>query len=288
MVTRRVHQRQLLLVNDADIAQVILYTLAYCMSKYDIALHAIITEGNHIHQQNTDPKGRRPDFLRDFHSFTARQINKRRKMHDAFFSNKQTSIVESQMPEDTTRRIAYLMANPVADGIEREGKNHKGIRMRWPQPDMVIARPKGFWRPMEKGGVAPDEVTLRFSRPPGYEDLSDTELDALLEEQVLASENAAREEREAQSKGFRCDVTNRLPDPHSFPSSPHTAFALSPLIGAFDRAHRLAAILRLRKFRSDYKEARDRVLAGEEGVVFPYGTFFVVQRWGMAVAPAPN
>lgn len=44
------------------------------------------------------------------------------------------------------------------------------------------------------------------------------------------------EERDAKSLGFRCDHTDQLPDPKSFPKSPHKLFRRAPLIGAISKA----------------------------------------------------
>jgi len=288
MVTKRVHKRQLLLIEDDYVKQVIEYTLAYCMQKYRIDLHAIIVEGNHMHRVDTDADGLRPKFLQDFHSFVARQLNRYYKEADAFFSNKQTNIVDNVAEHDILHRIVYTMGNPVADGIEREGKNHKGTRLRWPQPDRGIKRPEGFWRSIEDGGTAPDEVVLRFTRPPGYEGLSDDELDHLLENRILAYEKEHREARDDDGKPFRCDLTDQRPVPRSFPKSPHRLFGLAPLIGARIKEHRLAAIARLQRFRAKHDDARLRRKAGEVGVVFPFGSYLAVQRWNVLVEPAPT
>ena len=288
MVTKRVHKRQMLLIEDEYVTQVIEYTLAYCMLNYKVDLHAIIVEGNHIHRVDTDVDGVRPDFLRDFHSLVGRQLNRYYREGDSFFSSKQTNIVDNADEHDVLQRIVYTMGNPVADGIEREGKNHKGTRMRWPQPDRIIKRPEGFWRSIEDGGVAPDELTLRFSRPPGYEGLTDAELDQLLEQRTLAYEKEEREQRDAEGKPFRCDVTSEQPDPKSYPRTRHKLFGLAPLIGALVKEQRLAAIRRLREFRAKHEDARLRKKAGEEGVVFPHGTFLALRRWNVQVEPAPT
>ncbi len=288
MVTRRVHKRQMLLIEDDHVRQIIEYTLGYCLQKYNVKLHALTVEGNHIHRVDTDIDGIRPKFIQDFHSFLARQLNSHYDEGDAFFSNKQTNIVDNATANDALERIVYAMGNPVSDGIEREGKNHKGIRMRWPQPEKVIKRPVGFWRLPENGGVAPDEVTLRFDRPPGYEGLSEEELDVVIEARVLAFEKEKRDARDKEGKPFLCDVTNERPDPKSFPKSPHKLFGLAPLIGAKLKKHRLAAIARLRDFRAKHEEARLRKKAGELGVVFPHGTWLAVQRWCVPVEPAPT
>ena len=288
MVTKRVHKRQLLLIEDDYVRQVLEYTLAHYVNEHKLDLHAIIVEGNHVHRVDTDPKGNRPDFLRDFHSFVARQLNRYYKEGDAFFSGKQTNIVDNESANDILQRIVYTMGNPVADGIEREGKNHKGTRLRWPQPDRVIKRPEGFWRSREQGGKAPDTVVLRFTRPPGFEELSDEELDQLLESRILAYEKHHRETRDAAGKPFRCDVTNKLADPRSFPKSPHKLFGLAPLIGAKIKEQRIAAIQRLQRFRAKHDDARRRRKAGEEGVVFPFGSYLAVRRWNVQVEPAPT
>ena len=289
MVTRRVHKRQMLLLDDDEVDRIIEYTLAYCPHKYDLELHAIVVEGNHIHRVDTDPLGERPDFIRDFHALLARQLNVYYGEADAFFSNKQTSIVDCEAAHDVLKRIVYTMGNPVADGIERHGANHRGIRMRWPQPPRVIQRPRRFWRSIEDGGVAPNELTLRFTRPPGFDGLTDEELDTLLEGRILAYEKDQRDHRDREGRPFLCDQPEgKRPKAGCFPSSPHRLFELSPLIGAALEKHRRDAIRRLRQFRHDHEEARLRVLAGDTDVVFPYGTFQAVRRWGCAAAPAPT
>lgn len=288
MVTKRVHKRQMLLIEDDYVTQVIEYTLAYCMQNRNLEVHAMLVEGNHMHRVDTDIDGERPDFIQHFHSLVARQLNRHYKEGDSFFSGKQTNIVDNAAEHDVLQRIAYTMGNPVADGIEREGKDHKGMRMRWPQPDRVIKRPKGFFRTPEQGGVAPDEVTLHFSRPPGYEGLTDDELDTLLEQRTLAYEKEMREKRDAEGKLFRCDVTNEKPDPKSYPKSPHKLFRLAPLIGALVKEQRLAAIARLQDFRAKHDDARLRMQAGEDGVVFPHGTYLAHQRWNVLVEPSPT
>jgi putative transposase len=288
MVTKRVHKRQMLLIEDDYVTQVLEYTLAYCMSKYDQPLHAFVVEGNHYHRVDGDPEGLRPQFIQELHSLIARQLNRYYGEGDAFFSSKQTNIVDNETPADVLERIVYAMGNPVADGIEREGRNHKGIRVRWPQPDKIIKRPEGFWRSIEDGGVAPDELVLRFTRPPGYDDLSDDELDLLIENRVLAYEQDKREERDDKGLAFRCDVTDEKPDPRSFPKSRHQLFRLAPLLGARLKEQRLAAITRLREFRARHKEARLRMKAGEQGVVFPFGTYLAVRRWNVLIESAPT
>lgn len=109
----------------------------------------------------------------------------------------------------------------------------------------------------------------------------------LLENRVLAYEAEKREERDAKGLGFRCHHTDKLPDPTSFPKSPHKLFRLAPFIATIIKEQRLAAIERLRIFPLDHEEARLPKQAGEQDVVFPYGTYLAVRRCNVQVAPAP-
>jgi len=205
------------------------------------------------------------------------------------WSGKPTSIVHNEEGDDILRRRVYTMGNPVADGIEREGENHKGLRKRWPRPDKVIKRPPFFWRPLEKGGVASDEVTLRFTRPPKMGVMTDGELDGLIEGRVLAYEKKERELRLEKGGRFRCDVEDEVPDRNSFPisSSKFPPGRISPQIGAIDKERRKFAIARLREFLSKHEDARLRHKAGEPDVVFPLGTWQAVQCWNVKVELSP-
>ncbi len=286
MVTKRVHKRQMLLIEDPAVTNIVEYTLAYCLANCEgFEVHAIILEGNHQHRIDTAKHRNRPDFNRSFHSLLAKQLNNYYKESDSFWSQTQTNVVINESADDIVDRIVYAMGNPVADGIVREGKDHKGLRMRWPVPAKMVKRPKGFWRSIEEGGKAPDELPLVFSRPPGYEKLSDSEYDAHIEERVLAYEKKKRNERDARGMPFRCDVTSEPVDPRSYPRTKHTLFHLAPLIGAKLKELRMAAIRRLQTFRAEHAEARRRHLDGETGVVFPAGTFLAVRRWNVPVAP---
>jgi len=288
MVTRRVHQRQLLLLEDPVVAQVIKFTAGYCAQKHGIELSALLAESNHIHQVPCDTQAALPDFCRDFHSFTARQLNVYFQLHDSFWSGQQTNVVVNEDPEDILERIKYVMGNPVADGLERRGQDHKSLRLRWPRPPEVVKRPPFFWRPSEKGGTVPDTVELVFHRPRGFDALSDEELDHLIETRIQTYEQEMREAREAAGLPFLCDSPEANRDPRAFPKSPPRLFRLAPLIGARLKAVRLRAIERLRAFRQAHAQARAEMRAGKTDVVFPYGTFLAARRWNVKLAPAPS
>ncbi len=287
MVTKRVHKRQMLLVEDAMVTQIVEYTLAYCVNKFDgIEVHALILEGNHIHRIDTAEHPNRPDFNRDFHSLLTRQLNTYYGEADALWSSKQTNVVINETPEDVVERIVYAMGNPVADGIVRHGKDYAGMRVRWPMPAKTVKRPDLYWRTTDQGGPGAEELQLEFTRPPGYEELSDDEFDAHIEERVQAYEEQKRKERDIKGVPFRCDVTQEPVDPRSYPRTKHTLFRLAPFVGAKLKKLRIAAIQRLHTFRAQHAQARERHLEGDQDVVFPAGTFLAVRRWNVRVAPA--
>ena len=60
-----------------------------------------------------------------------------------------------------------------------------------------------------------------------------------------------------------------------------------PAIASRDRTRRLAMLHALRRFRDDYREARNRWMAGESNVVFPLGTYTMRDYPGVTCARAP-
>jgi putative transposase len=61
---------------------------------------------------------------------------------------------------------------------------------------------------------------------------------------------------------------------------------LRPLIAAKNLFARLAALDALDDFRRAYALARERFVAGERDVAFPFGTWLIVERWGAELTPS--
>ena len=163
---------------------------------------------NHTHICLTDPEGRICEFTRDCHAFIARAVNAAHGDFESMWSSEQTSHVTCGGPDDLIAKIAYAMANPVAACLVKYGKNWPGVRAAWPAKARVVHRPTEFFRDKKDGGTWPDTAVLEFSRPPGYDGMSDEELAALIDESDRAFRWTC--DRENRWKGF---VGERFPIP---------------------------------------------------------------------------
>ena len=173
LLTRRVRGQVLLLTPSKRTNRIVAYVAAVIAKKWGIWLHAIAALGNHWHVCLTDPHGNIVAFERDCHQFIARAVNAHHGEFESLWSSAPTSRVECEEPDDLVGKIAYTMANPVEAGMVRYGKSWPGVRRAWPSKPRVIKRPPKFFRGHERGGKWPKEAVLEFTRPPGYDELSD-------------------------------------------------------------------------------------------------------------------
>ena len=262
------------------------YVTGVLIKRHKVPLYAVCWLSNHYHAVLQDVLGTICDFNRDLHSSVARYVNYMHGEQGALWSEHQTSRVAPQTPDDLIEQIAYTMANPVAALLVRFGHNWPGVRACWPAPARRYRKPPGFFRAEMNGGEWPDEVDLTFSRPPGYEDLSDAELDALIQSRIMDRENEAREKADKKRKRFlgrrRILAQRRW---HAPTTSERRG--ISPRIACKDKRLRIEALQRDRDWYEAYCDARDRFNSGERTVMFPYGTFKMRVLHGVNVHPPP-
>jgi putative transposase len=273
MLTRRVRGRTFLLRPSRRTNQLVRYVVAVMGRKWRMKLHAITVLSNHVHLCVTDPEGNVVDFQRDCHSFIARALNARHAEFESVWSSGGTSRVECEEPEDLIGKIAYTMANPVEAGLVRHGASWPGVRHAWPCRPRVIRKPSWFFRGPEDGGVWPETIELEFSRPPGYDELSDDELAAVIAAAIEQREEHFRLERDRAGQRFlgrKRVLTQRR---HECPSSREPRFGLSPKLACRNKWRRIERLAANKRWLALYNDARRRWAAGERDVVFPAGTY---------------
>ena len=288
MVTRRVRERRFRLRPSQQVNQVIAYVLGVLAQRHGISLHALCWLSNHYHQVLTDTRGTICEFTGELHSFVARHVNQMHGDRGSLWSEHQTSRVEPQHDTDLREQIAYTMANPVEAFLVRYGHSWLGLRQRWPAPPQTYRKPPGFFRDAEDGGKWPEEVTLEFARPPGYDDLTDAELDALIQARVEERETAARDAAHAQRRPFLGVRAIGAQKRWHSPTTRERYRQISPRFASKDRHALLAAIERYREWHRRYNHALERFNAGERDVVFPYGTHQLRVLHNVNVAPGPD
>jgi putative transposase len=272
LVTRRCFQRQLLLRPSATTNEIFLYVLAIAARRFGIRLHAFCVLSNHFHIVLTDPDARLPAFEQYLDSLVARAVNASLGRWESFWAPSSYSAVALTTPHDVVGKAAYVLANPVAAGLVRRGKQWPGV---WSDPALIgrerviVHRPGTFFR---RNGYLPESTGLELTAPPGFEspDVFRAQLSAALLE---------REEHHAsEGRRFVGAARVRGQSPFARPATGEPRRELNPRVAAQDKWKRIEMLERLATFVADYRHAWRAWTSGLRDTVFPAGTY------GMRVA----
>ena len=280
LLTRRCFQRQLLLRPDRQVNQIVLFCLAYAAKRFRIQLHAFCFLSNHYHLVATDTQGRLPEFMHWFNEYVAKCVNAKLGRWESFWAPGSYSAVRLGDACDVTSKLAYVYLNPVAAGLVRRAREWPGAKSLPHEiggPAVTVARPRGFFRP---AGPVPEQVELGLV-PPGI--LSEIEVQAL-QAQVAEGERemqARRSEKEQSFMGARA-VLKQSPFSRPRPGEPRRQ--LNPRVAARDKWRRIELLQKLASFLDAYREARRRFVAGDQGVEFPRGTYWMRLHCGLPCA----
>lgn len=273
LVTRRCTQRQFLLRPSAITNGVFLYVLAVAARRFGVQVHAFCVLSNHFHLLVTDPDARLPAFEQYLDSLVARALNASLGRWESFWSPSSYSAVALASPADVLDKAAYLLANPVAAGLVRRGRDWPGL---WSDPALIggsaieAKRPASFFRP---NGKMPEAIELELTAPPGFVSAQDFR-------DRLAASLAAREEQAATEIGavgrsFLGEARVLAQTPRGRPAKDEPRRKLNPRVGARDKWKRIEALGRLAEFIEAYRAAWAELKAGVRDVLFPAGTYWL-------------
>ena len=286
MLTRRVRGREFLLRPCTKLNQLIRYVTAVVASKWSIDLHAITVLSDHWHLCVADPLGNIVRFQRDCHSFIARALNTQWNGVEAVWSSRSPSRVRCEQPEDMVDKIAYTMANPVDAGLVRHGKSWPGVRHAWPCKPIAVSRPTYFFVGEEDGGVWPSKATLEFTRPHGYDKLSDLELGEVITNAISQREADIHAKNHEEGKGYLGRRAVLKQSRHRKAASPETPFGISPKVACKDPKLRIARLKYLQQWARDYTDALTKWRAGDRDAEFPTDTYQMAIRHNVRRRPA--
>lgn len=246
--------------------------LAAAVRRFGIRLHAFCVLSNHFHLVLTDPDARLPEFEQYLDSLVARAVNASLGRWESFWAPSSYSAVTLVSPQDIIDKAAYVLANPVAAGLVRHGRDWPGL---WSSPEeiengkSVAKRPGIFFRPE---GRMPEEVELELWCPSGFESA------AAFREQLSAAleglEEQAAAELSEQGMGFLGVRGVMAQDPLSRPGPGEPRRGLNPRVAARDKWKRIETLTRLVEFKQAYREAWLALKAGVREVLFPEGTYW--------------
>jgi REP element-mobilizing transposase RayT len=301
-ITARAVRRMFLFLPERDVVQVFEYLLAVAASKFGVHIHEALCMSNHFHILLTDVEGRVPDFMNFFDALLARSVNAIRGTSGTVFEEEYGLVAET-CEDKIVAHAVYTLANPCAGHLVKRTRQWPGfstLRMEYGQT-VTIERPKvGLWKEEEQsGGQArkrgredrrgkssrlPEVVDFTLERPPVWMEMSDGEVRAEILRRLDQREIELIEQRRREGR----DVVGRKGVlAQRWDGSPRQAeelFGVQPRVAG--RVWR-AALRQLRGFVDAYRNARERFLEGQRGVVWPFGTWAMRVRFGLPCEMAP-
>ncbi len=273
LVTRRCFQRQFFLRPSPLTNDVFLYVLAVAARRFGVRVHAFCVLSNHFHLVVTDPDARLPSFEQYLDALVARALNASYGRWESFWAPGSYSAVALLSPEDIVDKAAYVLANPVAAGLVKHGRDWPGL---WSAPERIgagpldVTRATHFFRPC---GSMPATAALELTCPPGFEDPEEFR-------SRLSAALASREEQAAlalagEGRSFLGKKKILAQNPTSRPAPVEPRRSLSPRIAGRDKWKRIEALARLVEFVRAYREARAALTQGIRDVIFPAGTYLL-------------
>lgn len=265
--------------------QAVLYALGVTAQDYGIELHALIVESGHYHLQLTDHFGYLPDFLRDFHALVAKLMNAHWKRSENLWSTEQTNVVELVTAADAFDKLIYTVTNPAKDHLVERAHHWPGInsiKAAYCDREVKVRRPHWYFDP---NGDMPKEVSFRFTRPPGFEHLTQEEWKAKVATAVTKVEQDAAEERKAKGTSIVGRKAIRRQSAFARPSSPEPRGGIIPRVACKDPERRKDILRRNKLWLAQYKEALAAYRAGDKAVLFPPGTWQLNKDTHVRTAP---
>ena len=272
-----------------------------------IEMHAFQMMSNHYHLLLTDVKGVLPEFMEWLDSLIARSLNALRGVSGKNFEGYSFQVIDPDDTDRILRAAVYILCNPCKAHLVSRCKHWKGVSsygMKFGASKTVKTPALGMWTgkvahlrsdKSARSGRAkyartkiPEESTIVLHRPPGFDHLTDAQLDKMLKNALTVEE----EELIAIRKRKTIEVTgwDEVTCQHwaQMPGSSRELFDRNPDVAASTEERRERLEREVREFRAAYYAALRRFKAGEHDVEFPYGTWLLVQRYGRRCAPPPD
>jgi putative transposase len=280
LLTRRCIGRRFLLRPDGAMNNVFAYCLARAVEKYGFELHAACVMSNHYHLVLTDVRGVLPDFTAWLNRQVAMCVKRLRRWDEVVWEpNVACSAVELCGASEVLDKVAYTLLNPVSAELVPAPEGWPGLvttvrALR--RGTMPAERPRVWFK-----SSAPRRATLTYTTPSVFEDHEQylTALETLLAGRLeqLGTRMRRNGRRYLGRAGARKTVASDRPH------KPRERFGRSPTFSALTRSRWLAAVKKLRAFRTAYRAAYEAWREGRRDVQFPLGTWWMVERVGVPV-----
>jgi hypothetical protein len=281
MITRRVTQRQFLLLPSAEINQIVLYCIAYAARESGLVIHAVCALSNHVHIVATDPEAKLPHFSYLAFKDIGKCVNaKRGRWENMWAAGVQPSYVRLVDAATMLKKTAYVIGNPVESCLVRRSGDWPGVSL-WRPGKYKVKRPRVFF---DKKGPMPESIQLEIQPVPLGDDLSRREVIELVGKAIADHEKDLRAKNKAEGRSYLGVHRVLSQNPYDSPTSQEPRRKLSPRVATKDKWRRIEVLQRLKEFWDDYKIALGAWCAGKRDVVFPSGVYKMRVQFGVRCA----
>ena len=287
-VTRRTTRRHFLLRPDADrtLQRLYWYATAVAAEETGIELHAVQMLSTHVHEVLTDTRGELPRFLQRRNRLFANAIKCHRGWPEEVFARGSPNCVALHGAAAVEKEIGYTLANCVEAGLVARPEDWPGVtiaREGLGRALIRVARPAVYF---DAGNSRwPAEAVLRITLPDVLVKAYGSRTDAR-NALTRAVDVAVDVARAAAAKAGRLigALADLMRVPFDRRASSYEPFGKR--VPNFATAGQSDATRRAREeratFLSKYKKALDALRRGEEGALFPYGTWRLCREFGAA------
>jgi REP element-mobilizing transposase RayT len=282
-VTCRTIQGGLLMRPFPLLNDIILGVLGRAQRLYPLEIVGYSFLSNHFHLLAwTERADRLSDFMRYFSGNLAREIARLTGWKDRIWADRFDGILVTAEEEVQVRRLAYILSNCVKEDLVAKVEEWPGVHCGHP---LITGEPmvEGTWfdRRMEYNArlrgkepgprefIRPEQVVL--SQLPCWKHLTPEEYRSRIAELVREiEETAATARQESLIKPLGIDGI-RAQDPETRPKKLKKSPA--PFVHAATKAARKAMWEAYSTFVAAFREAAEKLKAGDRNVVFPIGSF---------------
>lgn len=290
MFTRRCAERRFYLRPCNEVNEAFVYCFAVAAQRYELDVYWLSVMSNHYHPGGRDNLGKYPKFFRYFHSLVARCLNVHLGRWENLWATEQSGALHLGDADAIFDKMIYALTNPVKDHLVDTVFNWPGfnsLRYQLQDKPVVVKRPKWFFDP--KGNM-PEQVQLRFKRPPEFAHLSHEQWKAKILAAVTEEQRKAAQQRQKTGGHIVGRKAILRQSPYSCPNSCTQRRGLRPRVATKSKWRRIELLQANKAFANSYREAFERRRLGEHDVVFPSGSY-KLRELGLvrcAVAPAPG
>jgi REP element-mobilizing transposase RayT len=278
-VTNRCFQQRFLFRPSKEVNRIILGCLARAAAKHHVRLFAFVFMSNHFHMLVQALFMNLPDFMRDFQSSVARELNRLHGREGDFFERRYSA---EQVLDDEAflDRLNYTLNNPCNDDLVRHVEDWPGInswKFHKTQEPMV-----GEWldrkelrriRRKDDGASKEDAYEtfkLELATPPMFEDLDAAEAQAKICEHI--DEGARELQKERAKRRIKCVGPAKIMAKHWSHRPKDSKKSARPLCHSGCAKLRRAHREQFWATTDAYKDAMGRWREGKSKPSFPHGT----------------